>query len=51
MGIYQALCDTGRRPDLVIGNCGGAMATALLLEALSDSSETSRQSLIAVMNR
>lgn len=50
LGIYQALCDTGRRPDLVIGNCGGAMATALLLEALSNSSETSRQSLIAVMN-
>lgn len=50
LGIYQALCDTGRVPDLVIGTCGGAMAAALLQRTLASDGHTSRQALLDVMS-
>ncbi|TWV82998.1 patatin-like phospholipase family protein [Moraxella sp. VT-16-12] len=30
LGVYQALCETGKRPDIVLAICGGAFAAAFL---------------------
>ncbi len=49
LGIYQALCDTDRRPDLVIGTCGGAMAASLLLNTLASHGQTTKQALLDIM--
>lgn len=50
LGIYQALCDTGKAPDLVIGTCGGAMASSLLLNALTAHHSSHRQAFLDVLS-
>ena len=38
LGIHAALCDSGKRPDLLLASCGGAIAAALI-QALPDDAQ------------
>ena len=38
LGIHSALCASGKRPDLLLASCGGAIAAALI-QRLQDDSE------------
>ena len=35
LGMYAAACDAGRRPDILLASCGGAIAAAII-HALPD---------------
>ena len=36
LGIYAAMCESGRRPDVLLASCGGAIAAALIQSLPSD---------------
>lgn len=38
LGIHEALCAVGKRPDILLASCGGAIAAALI-QALPDDTE------------
>jgi predicted acylesterase/phospholipase RssA len=38
LGIHAALCESGKRPDLLLASCGGAIAAALI-QALPDDAQ------------
>ena len=38
LGIYAALCESGRRPDIILASCGGAIA-ATIVQALPNDAE------------
>lgn len=38
LGIYAALCESGKRPDIVLASCGGAIAAAIV-QALPNDAE------------
>jgi predicted acylesterase/phospholipase RssA len=38
LGMHAALCESGRRPDLLLASCGGAIAAALI-QALPDDAQ------------
>ncbi len=38
LGIYAAMCDSGKQPDLLLASCGGAIAAALI-QSLPDDQE------------
>lgn len=38
LGIYAALCELGKKPDIILASCGGSIAAAIV-QALSDDEE------------